>query len=160
MATTIRIVHYGTEPLDGSTPLTESILHTLQDDPALGLAILVLPPGVRFGVFDPSLLQRTAGTNILRSVTLTSRGAPEHLSGSCVALRPPGFENPEHDRVLADLGTYREGLIPRMPAVPCPPGHSFVFDTCADGKTPGPHLIQLTFELARLPNELSPEANR
>ena len=160
MATTIRIVHYGTEPLDGATPLDEGILRTLHDDPALGLAVLVLPPGVRFGVFDPSLLQRTAGTNILRSVTLTSRAAAEHISGSCVALRPPGFENPEHDRVLADLGVHREGLIPRMPAVPCPPGHSFVFDTRADGKAPGPHLIQLTFELARRSSELQPETVR
>lgn len=160
MATTIRIVHHGTEPLDGTTPLAEGLLHTLRDDPMLGMAVLELPPGTRFGVFDPSVLQRIAGTQILRSVTITSRAAPEHAAGSCVALRPPGFETPKHDRTLADLGTHREGLIPRMPAVPCPPGHSFVFDTRADGKAPGPHLIQLTFELARLPGELHPETSR
>lgn len=160
MATTIRIVHHGTEPLDGTTPLSAGVLQTLQDDPALGLAVLVLPPGTRFGVLDPGLLQRLPGTHILRSVTLTSRAAPEHRSGSCVALRPPGFDNPEHDRCLADLGAFQAGLIPRMPAVPCPTGHSFVFDTRADGRAPGPHLIQLTFEPTRLPTELSPETSR
>lgn len=160
MATTLRIVHRGTEPLDGTTPLTEDLLLTLRDDPRLTMAVLDLPPGTRFGVFGPGLLQRIAGTQILRSVTLVSHAAPKHASGSRIALRPPGWDAPEHDRTLVDLGLHSAGLIPRMPAVPCPPGHSFVFDTRADGTEPGPHLIQLTFELARIPSELHPESLR
>lgn len=157
MATTLRIVHQGTQPLDGTTPLPPSTLHTLREDATLGLAVLVLPPGTCLGLLDPGLLRRIGGpasSNVLRSLTLLSRGAPLHAPGTHVALRPPGFGNPAHDRVLVDLGTFAEGLVPRMPVVPAPPGHSFVFDTRADGDAPGPHLIQLTFEPARLPSEV------
>ena len=157
MATTLRIVHQGSQPLDGTTPLPPSTLHTLREDTKLGLAVLVLPPGARFGLLDPGILRRMGGpsaSNILRSLTLISQGAHLHARGCRVALRPPGFGNPAHDRQLADLGIFAEGLIPRMPAVPAPPGHSFVFDTHADGDAPGPHLIQLTFEPARLPSEI------
>lgn len=156
MATTLRIVHQGTEPLDGTTPIPQSALHMLREDPTRGLAVLVLPPGSRFGLLDPGFLQRLGGpsaTTVLRSLTLVSQRAPGHAPGCHVALQPPGLRNPAHARILADLGVFCEGLIPQMPAVPCPPGHAFVFDTRADGESPGPHLIQLTFEPARLPSE-------
>lgn len=158
MTTTLRILHQGTEPLDGHTPLSERAIESIAHDRDLGMSVLVLPPGTRFGLLEPRLVARIGAqsASTLRSFTLLSHKAPRHEPGCTMSLRPPGFGDGKHDRVLLDLGAagHREGLYPMAPRVPCPLGHAFVFDTTADGEDPGPHLVQLTFEPARLPAEI------
>lgn len=153
MATTFRVLVESDEPLDGVSPLSVS---DEVFDRTLGLGTIVVPVGRRFGVFDPGLFLRAGGqqsSHLLCSLTVLSRGAPEHAPDSFVALRPPGSFT-GLDRTLFTFAEEATGIVPMFPSLPIPPGHELVFNTVADGANPGPHLIQMTFEWARLPTEV------
>ena len=160
MAQTIRIIHLGTEPLDGTTPLPANV--EVVNDPSLGMGVITLQPGQRFGLLDPGQIPYLAGQQSslqLKSLSLLSFAAPEHQSCPILLSGPlaaGGFQAPVDSRVLEVLGEpggtgyTRGGLVPTFPPVPIPLGHGLRFDTTPDlgvaPAGPGPHLLQLTFE--------------
>ena len=159
MAITIRIVVMDPGPLDGATPLPSPIDQFSNQDAALGLTKITLPAGLRFGRFDPGqLLAGQSGSFIIKHLSVSSAGGP-HVAGSAVRIRPPALPDGTFgpDRTVLDFGDVGlgDGVIPEGLFPPVPVSHELVLDTQPDGAAPGPHVIQLTMEPARIETELT-----
>jgi hypothetical protein len=165
---TIRINVLNTAALDSFTPLPPDAKNAVRSTGGpLQIYELTLPDGQNFGAFDPGELGLlgTTGSYLLRHCTVISKALQKsapHNSGSVVALESPqgpgGFTN---RRTIIDLSTggpaLGTGVVPEGSGIPIPVGHRILFDTDADSSLvdpPGPHLIQMTFMPAKLPNRV------
>lgn len=167
---TIRINVGDTGPLDGSTPLPPNSDQAVRPsvNNALQIYELDLPNGQPFGLFDPGELGLLgkSGSYLLRHCTVWSIAAQKtvpHNSGCKVEVVSPegpgGFTN---RRTIIDLGasglSLGSGIVPEGSGIPIPVGHKIAFDTLADElivDTPGPHLVQMTFMPAKLPQRVA-----
>lgn len=166
---TIRINVGDIGPLDGLTPLPPNSDQAVRPSTnnALQIYELDLPNGQPFGVFDPGELGLLgkSGSYLLRHCTVWSVAHQKsfpHNSGCKVEVISPdgpgGFVN---RRQIIDLGSsgpsIGSGVVPEGSGIPIPVGHKIGFDTVADvalTATPGPHLVQMTFMPAKLPQRV------
>ncbi len=166
MGVTIRIQVPDTAALDGSTPLPADAKSRLFSNKTLGLNQIDLLPGERFGEFDPgelAILGQPAGSYVLRHLAVVSLAGLVHTAGSYVAVRsPPRPGGGSVLRIIQPLGPILDtvgrgtGIIPEGNRIPVPTGHRLIFNTVADGVAPGPHIIQITLDPARISDAPQP----
>lgn len=156
--TTIRIYVEHDGPLDGASPLHPESTSAWNE--ALGLLEIWSPPHAPLGRLDlaPLISDGRGSEHWVEHLTVLSHSG-RHQQHATVGLAPPVLTGitPEHPRALplVDLGVCEEmasGVLTEGLGVPIPTDHALVFDTRANGKTSGPHLIQLT--LGRVPRLL------
>jgi hypothetical protein len=160
MGVTIRIQVPDTAALDGSTPLPADAKARLFSNKTLGLNQIDLLPGERFGEFDPgelAILGQPASSYVLRHLSVVSLAALTHDDDSYVAVRsPPRPGGGSGLRIIQPLGPTLDtvgqgtGIITEGNRIPIPTGHKLIFNTIADGAVPGPHIIQITLDPARI----------
>lgn len=156
--TTIRIYVEHDGPLDGVSPLHPESTSAWNQE--LGLLEIWSPPHAALGRLDlaPLVSDGRGSEHWVEHLTVLSRSG-RHDRGSLIGLAPPALTDitPGHPPALrlVDLGACEDtasGVLTEGLSVPIPVDHALVFDTRANAKTPGPHLIQLT--LGRVPRFL------
>ena len=156
--TTIRIYVESNGPLDGVSPLHPESTSAWNHE--LGLLEIWSPPHAALGRLDlASLVSDGRGSEYwVEHLTVLSRSG-RHAQGSFVGLAPPTLAEVTSEvpnaLPLLDLGASEDtasGVLTEGLSTPIPVDHALVFDTHANAKTSGPHLIQVT--LGRVPRFL------